>query len=287
MPQNTHIEMMEAEAERMPQATPYARPDAETIRLNAEEVARRLAWNPCVRKSHVFAARWDAMASALRPLLDHVNGMPRSPSDPHDLRWVRDNMPLLWAEIGNTGNAFKLLRGLPHVRTPKDITVPRAAAVAEAYLYAVRFNFDESSFTAYVTAFQGSTVLKYKELWALIPAMELALLEQIAARGKKLLDSVDSPQNVGTCIRSLREINQAQWKDILEPQIAFDRVLREDPAGAYPLMDFDSRNLYREKLVKIAERSDFTEMEVAHETLTLARSAQQREFDDPRQAARE
>ena len=279
--------MMEAEAERMPQATPYARPDAETIRLNAEEVARRLAWNPSVRKSHFFSARWDAMASALRPLLDHVNGMSRSPSDPDDLRWLRDNMPLLWAEIGNTGNAFKLLRGLPHVRTPKDITVPRAAAVAEAYLYAVRFNFDESSFTAYVTAFQGSTVLKYKELWALIPAMELALLEQIAARGKKLLDSVDSPQNVGTCIRSLREINQAQWKDILEPQIAFDRVLREDPAGAYPLMDFDSRNLYREKLVKIAERSDFTEMEVAHETLTLARSAQQREFDDPRQAARE
>ena len=30
-------------------------------------------------------------------------------------------------------------------------------------------------------------------------------------------------------------------------------------------MDFESRNLYREKVVRIAARSDFTEMEVALE----------------------
>jgi hypothetical protein len=40
------------------------------------------------------------------------------------------------------------------------------------------------------------------------------------------------------------EISQTGWKDVLEPLILFDRVLREDPAGAYPRMDFESRDLY-------------------------------------------
>ena len=56
---------------------------------------------------------------------------------------------------------------------------------------------------------------------------------------------------------------QTGWKDVLEPLILFDRVLREDPAGAYPRMDFESRDLYRTELAKIAEHSDLTEMEVA------------------------
>jgi hypothetical protein len=287
MPQNTHLDMIEAGADRVPQGANDSRPDAESLARNAEEVARRLAWNPSVHSSHFFSARWDAMASALRPVLDKVNRTPRTPSDPDDLRWLRDNMPLLWAEMGNTKNAFKQLRRLPHVRTPKGITIPRAAAVAEAYLYAAGFNFDEAGFSAYLTAFQESTVLKYRELWALIPAMELALLDQVAARGKKLLENLDAPQGIGICVRSLREINQLQWKEVLEPQIAFDKVLRDDPTGAYSQMDFESRNLYREKLVKTAERSDFTEVEVALEALSLARRAQEKKFDDPRQATRQ
>jgi cyclic beta-1,2-glucan synthetase len=287
MPQNTHLEMIEAEATRVPEGVAKTPPEIEQLRHNAEEVARRLAWNPSIHASRFFDARWQSMSSALRPVLEKVSRMPRSPSDPDDLHWLRDNMPLLWAELGNTRNAFKLLHDLPQVRTPKGITLPRTAAVAEAYLYAANFDFQEAGFSAYLSGFQESTVLKYKELWALIPAMSLALLEQVAGRGKKLLENPDAKQSIGICVRSLREISHAQWKEILEPQIVFDKVLREDPSGAYPLMDFESRNFYREKLVKTAERSDFTEVEIAHEALTLARSAQEKRFDDPRQAARQ
>ena len=287
MPQNTHLEMIEADATRVPEGAPEKHRNVELLRRNAEEVARRLAWNPGISKSDFFSARWQAMAAVLRPILEKVSRMARSASDPDDIHWLRDNTPLLWAEMGNTRTAFKGLRRLPQVRTPKGITLPRTAAVAEAYLYAVNFDFDETGFVAYLGAFQESTVLKYAELWGLIPAMELALLEQIAARGRRLLENLESKQSIGLCIRSLREISHAHWKDILEPHIAFDKVLRQDPAGAYPQMDFDSRSFYREKLVKIAERSDFTEMEVAHEALMLARNAQEKKFDDPRQAERQ
>ena len=44
------------------------------------------------------------------------------------------------------------------------------------------------SFSAYVLAFQKITVLKMAELWMLIPAMKLVLLEQVAARGHRLAE---------------------------------------------------------------------------------------------------
>jgi hypothetical protein len=286
MPDNTHIETIEEVAEREPEGAATTPLDLDRLRQNAEEVSRLLAWNPSVHTSHFFSARWNAMSAVFRPAVDEASKKPRNPSDPDDLHWLRDNTAMLWAELWNTRNAFKALRRLPHVRTPSGATIPRAAAVAEAYLHAVDFRFSEASFIAYVGAFQKTTVLKFRELWTLLPSMELVLLEQVAIRARKFLDKSE-PASVGICVSSLREINQLHWKEVLEPQIAFDQVLRQDPVGAYSQMDFESRNLYREKLVKLAERSDFTEIEVALQALTLARNADERKSDDPRLAARE
>jgi cyclic beta-1,2-glucan synthetase len=286
MPQDQQIESLEAVAERVPSGAKDFVVDLDKVSGSGEELSRLLAWNPSVHESHFFSVRWNAMASVLRPALEKINKRERDDSDPDDLRWLRENMHLLWAELWNTGNAFKLHKKLPHVRTPSGSTIPRAAAVAEAYLHAVEFNFDETSFIAYLGAFQKSSALKFRELWALLPAMELVLLEQVAIRARKFLETAEVV-SVGICIRSLREINQLHWKEVLEPQIAFDQVLRQDPAGAYSRMDFESRNLYREKVVKIAERSDFTEMEVAYEALALARRALEHGAEDSRIAMRE
>src|SRR5262249_21062958 len=286
MPQNTHVEMAEAEATRIEeQKQPSA--DFASLRKDAGEMARCLAWNPSVHSSGFFSARWKAMAATLRPILEKIARRSRKLPESDDLRWLRDNLPLLWAEYWNTRSAFKQLRKLPHVLTPRGTTIPRAAAIAEAYLYAAEFNFSQDSFVAYLGAFQESTVLKFRELWALVPALELALLEQIAARCRNVFDDGATSQSIGICICSLREVNQLHWKEVLEPQITFDQVLRQDPVGAYSRMDFESRNLYREKLVLIAERSDFTEMQVATEALELARQAQQRPAAEARVALRE
>lgn len=270
----------------MPAGTPLQQPDLVDLRRNAGELSQLLAWNPSVHTSHFFSVRWNAMASVLRPALEKVNKKAQAESDPDDLRWLRDNLYLLWSELWNTRNAFRLHKRLPHVRTPSGSTIPRAAAVAEAYLHAVGFRFSEESFIAYLEGFQQQTPLKFRELWALLPAMELVLLEQVAIRARRFLDN-NEPVAVGICVHSLREINQLQWKEILEPQVAFDRILREDPSGAYARMDFESRNLYREKVVKISARSDMTEVEVAQEALTLARHAREQTNSDPRLTERE
>ena len=63
-----------------------------------------------------------------------------------------------------------------------------------------------------------------------------------ALRGRLLLrDPKGESRGIGICIRSLREVVQSPWKDVIEPLIVFDQILREDPSGAYPAMDFDSR----------------------------------------------
>ena len=286
MPENPQLEIIESVVERRPEGTSAAAPDLDEVRRNAEQVAKLLAWNPSVHTSHFYTVRWNAMAAVLRPALEKVSDSKPDPSDPDDLRWLRDNLALLWAELWNTKNAFKLLRRLPHVRTPSGATIPRAAALAEAYLHSVKFAFSEESFLAYLDAFQKTTVLKFRELWAVLPSMELVLLEQVAVRAKKFLNTKEAV-SLGICISGLREINQIHWKEVLEPHIAFDQVLRQDPVDAYSQMDFESRNFCREKLVKLADRSDFTEMELAHEALSLARNAQERGNDDPRLAQRE
>ena len=78
------------------------------------------------------------------------------------------------------------------------------------------------------------------------------------------------------------------WEEALDSQIAFDKVLREDPAGAYSRMDFDSRDMYRARLVKIAEAPIRPKSwKSPRPALALARNAKKEDLGDPRQAQRQ
>ena len=128
MPQNTHIEMAEAGAAHAQEAQRQAATDFPALCKNAEEVSRRLAWNPSVHASGFFSTRWKVMAASLRPVLEKVERRSRKLPESDDLRWLRENLLLLWAEFWNTRNAFKKLRRLPHVLTPRG-TMPLLCAM--------------------------------------------------------------------------------------------------------------------------------------------------------------
>ena len=51
----------------------------------------------------------------------------------------------------------------------------------------------------------------------------------------------ESVSSFSTRLKSLRSIPNADWVSLIEPLIVFDAVLRQDPAGAYEKMDFESR----------------------------------------------
>src|SRR5713226_2966019 len=258
MPPDTHIEMLNADAERQPEPCKETGPNLEALSLAAADLGRRLIWLPGTRSSRFFSDRYRALCRAIKPVLHHFHGPPPKSAVGDDFRWLNDNLRLLHADLRSTrkGEGFKLVRKLPHVRTPDGAVAPRVVALAAGFLATSGYDFSESSLVAYVQAFQQSTVLKMIELWALVPALKLVLLEEIAARGSKVADDPGGSYGAGVCVRSLRDIGQISWKGVLEPMVLFDRVLRQDPAGAYARMDFESRDLYRTEVANFAEHSD-------------------------------
>ena len=287
MPQNNNLESQIAE-EELHSDSAGSRTDPEAHRLLGAEFASRLGWLPGTPTSQVFTRRARRLSRALKPVFALVESKIPPSELTDDLRWLRDNVSLIYPEMAGLPKAVKPLRRLPHARNHRGQIVPRALALAEFFLESVGLHFDEQGFSAFIHGFQQTTPLELRELWALIPALKIALIEQIALRGRLILrDPKGKPRGIGVCIRSLRDVVQAPWKDVIEPLIVFDQILREDPSGAYAAMDFDSRNLYRDKLAKIARRSDCSEVEVARAALALARLARDRGYRDPRIADRE
>ena len=287
MPTNTHLETIDAEAELLPERVRAAQ-DPQVIRQRAEELARALAWLPNTPSSRTFAERCRVLAHDLKPIFAALElPVPDSPiSD--DFRWLYDNDRLLYTDLQSVVETLKSRGTIPHVRTLNGETVPRVLALSEGFLDAVSNEFSERDFTLFLEAFQQTTALQVRELWTMVAALKLVLLERIAARSKRLLaDPTDPSQGLGVCLRSLRETGQTTWKTAIEPLMMVDRVLRQDPADAYGRMDFESRELYRKRVSNIAKHSDFGELEVARAAVDLAEQAGQHACDEPRIALRE
>ena len=276
-----HIEVVGAEPEGLRPDVSEMASAKSTLGTKAANLAYTIAWLPGQVEIRPLESRCQKLIRSFEPLLEVIQ-RPAEKTVCDDMRALHENVFLLRAELGETCETFKQPHKLPQVRTSKGAVAPRVAAIAEGYLVAVACQFTVESFSEYIQSFQDITVLNMSELWMLIPALNMVLLEQIARRGRRVQQDPAGSYGVQETVRSLREIRQTNWKLVIEPLIRFDRILREDPAGAYAQMDYDSRDLYRHKLVKLADHSDCSEMEVAQAALALARDAQKHPDDDPR-----
>src|SRR5271155_781844 len=185
MPTNTHLETINAEAELLPERV-HAPQDPQVIRQRAEELARTLAWLPNTPSSQTFAERCHALAHDLKPIFAALElPVPDSPiSD--DFRWLYDNERLLYTDLQDVVETLKSQATIPHVRTPKGETVPRVLALADGFLDAVSNEFTERDLVLFLEVFQQTTALQVRELWTIVAALKLVLLERIAVRGKRL-----------------------------------------------------------------------------------------------------
>jgi cyclic beta-1,2-glucan synthetase len=161
---------------------------------------------------------------------------------------------------------------------------PRVAAVARAYLRATEGTFSATTFRTFIQLLQAHEPLNVDELWSIGAFLKFTLLELLLEESRALLRSPGSasvPQLMAH-INSLRSITHADWVFLIEPLIAFDVFLRQDPAGVFDQMEFETRELYRKRIARAARRSDCTEWQVAQAALELAREGQQSEASDPR-----
>ncbi|MCH5276813.1 MAG: cyclic beta 1-2 glucan synthetase [Desulfovibrionaceae bacterium] len=79
--------------------------------------------------------------------------------------------------------------------------------------------------------------------------------------------------SVSNTITSLRHLSAVDWRAFVEELSLVESILREDPAGVYPAMNFVSRDHYRHLVEKMSRRARLPEQDVARAAVELARQA--------------
>ncbi|RBL68758.1 cyclic beta 1-2 glucan synthetase [Pseudomonas sp. MWU13-2625] len=76
--------------------------------------------------------------------------------------------------------------------------------------------------------------------------------------------------SISNSIASLRLLSATNWREFVESMSLVEQALKNDPAGVYPRMDFDTRDSYRHRVERLARRSQHSEIEVAQIVINLA-----------------
>ncbi|MCK9221749.1 MAG: glycosyl transferase family 36 [Limnochordia bacterium] len=76
---------------------------------------------------------------------------------------------------------------------------------------------------------------------------------------------------MGNRISSLRLLASLDWSEHFERLNYTERILREDPSGVYPAMDFASRDLYRHHVERLAKALGVSEVQVARQAVSFAK----------------
>ncbi|MGI8587300.1 MAG: GH36-type glycosyl hydrolase domain-containing protein [Chloroflexia bacterium] len=79
--------------------------------------------------------------------------------------------------------------------------------------------------------------------------------------------------SIGNTITSMRRIAAIDWPSFVESLSATEAELRNDPSGAYPNMDFATRDRYRRAVERLARRAHQAEPEVAAAAVAIAARA--------------
>src|SRR4051812_33335235 len=262
--------------------------ELQALRLAATELATNLSWLPDRDAGEMFSERCERLSEAFESLFEGVKEAFGKGKPSEDIRWLRDNDQQLLLAGKALANDLGGKSTLPVVSNKVDI-LPRVMAIALGFLNVVDTTFTKEQFTEFCKAFEEHTPLKFHEIGALVPSLELLLLETIAAHGKAAVAApiTSGSKRIPPYIRIFRYVSQTSWKEEIESLLPFDSILRQDPACAFTFMDAETKNQYREKVAQVALRSDQSEMDVARTALALAREAEARTYRDPKIGLRE
>jgi cyclic beta-1,2-glucan synthetase len=284
------IEYIETANEENPDSPPIS---LNHLREDARAAARSWDVTRQIRGEDSFPARIEVAKTSLDKLYSELNRLPPPDyskiSGPDPILTLRENPRLMRAALRETASLLK--RTIP--RLPRIVArsveaslnqggphseVPRASAVAASFFVSTQCVWHPDAFTAFLDQLQIDDPLDLEEVWALPTLLKFHLLEEILTLARAILDDpaeADSQKKDALSLRTktFRETGFADWPSLLEPLIAFDALLRQDPGNAYAKMDFETRESYRQRVAQYARHSDFSETQVAAATLELAREA--------------
>ena len=244
------------------------RDDDVRVRLLAAGATSAFAGGPRVVDRLDGPAR--ALESALRRLGEGGPGADRPAAE-----WLLDNYYIVERAVRLVREEFPpaFERRLPRSAAGDLSGLPVVYALAREIVTASPHQVEVETIARLVEEFQTVRPLSMAEAWALPVLLRIVLIESLADAVALALPiegpSGDTPadQSVAACIRSLRTLETSDWKAFFEEVSATERILREDPAGVYARMDFDTRDRYRKAVEELAGRSDWSEEAVAREAV--------------------
>ncbi len=180
---------------------------------------------------------------------------------------------------------------LPKLRETTLKGYPRIFALGWEWVRYNQCQLDLAQAATFVQDYQQITPLTIGELWALPTMLRIGILERLAT-AVAVMTGIDAPEIlqalpnlpasptitnetiVANCFLSLRLLSATDWKTFFEQVSRVEKILRDDPAGIYPGMDFDTRNNYRSVIEELARHSIQSEESVAQTTIEFAYNAQ-------------
>ncbi len=168
---------------------------------------------------------------------------------------------------------------------------PRIYLIALSNTQGENTRLDIEQIKNFLQTFQEVTPLTTGELWALPLMLRLAVLESLAEalasvtklkwntasqpnlyRHIETSDQIDPDEIVANSILDLRLLATQDWKAFFESTSILEKILRNDPAGLYAQMDFETRNHYRSVIEEMARGSAMSEAEIAAQAVQLTQA---------------
>ena len=202
--------------------------------------------------------------------------------------WMLDNFYVVEQAIRQVQEDLPrdYYRRLP--KTQEDWT--RIYIIALANTQQENTRLDLEQIKNFLQIFQEVTPLTTGEIWALPLMLRLAVLESLAEalatvtqrkwdtasqpnvqRRIETSDQTDPDAIVANSILDLRLLATQDWKSFFESTSVLEKILREEPAGLYAQMDFETRNHYRSVIEEMASGSSMGEADIAGQAVQLAR----------------
>jgi cyclic beta-1,2-glucan synthetase len=203
------------------------------------------------------------------------------PPDQRD-QVIREHKWLLKNAFKEVAESWESFAKLPEASLDDGATQPRVFLLVDKFLAVTEERWTRETWAVYLRAVERHEPLMVREIWSFVAALKLLLLQRFC-HYSKLPSETNQQQNAGSalqhmqyCIQSLERLGEVEWSRFLEPMIPFDRILMQDPAGAYAGMEVPSRLIYHGKVEQLARRSDMSEVQVAQTAVVLAQEAKGR-----------
>jgi cyclic beta-1,2-glucan synthetase len=226
-----------------------------------------------------------AHIGAVRAWLKHASSVCANP--PSDLskaaEWLLDNDYQIERTLGQIEKDLppKFYRRLPRLTGTDEEGLPRVFALAHGLLRASYLQLSLAGAVRFIRAYQKHAPLTIAELWAFPTMLRLACLETLIAAFARLLPELQPPFDLSASTRPLLEDTECvsrsianlaalfsiPWKDFFDETSQVEAILRRDPAGFYPYMDFATRDQYRKAVEELARSSQRSEPDIASEVI--------------------